>query len=113
MKIKQDFVTNSSSTSFVMWGKTFFDSDEIIKQIFENNDDPNYDNDPYLIEKYFEKFDLDIQISYDVYYVGKSPFDMKDEMTLGEYKEEIKTKFKNAGVDISDLEQLNMTITEY
>lgn len=122
MKIKLGFVTNSSSTSFVVWGMRM-DEDELKEKygekIFASEHvilGPDIVNKPR--EEFFEDFYYNVQTlasqcgidmtkqCYDnEFMIGVSPFKMKEDQTLREFKGEIVQKFKNLGIDIeaSDL----------
>ncbi len=122
MKIKTDFVTNSSSVSFIVWGVSydmgiiieligdkvynyFINESEknkeiISKEEFFKNSDMFRD---YLmsfieqanLENSFEQYD------YDYINIGRSPFKMKPCQTLINFKEEIQKDFENLGLKVT------------
>jgi len=115
MKHKLDFVTNSSSTSVVMWG-TYLDESQIrenetlmtkIKELAEKEDvteDVTEDLEEgltYVIGELLSKFDLDTHSDYDGsgIYIGRSPFSMKEDETLKQFKENLQVKFKELGIN--------------
>lgn len=99
MKIKIDFVTNSSSTNFIVWG--IETSVSTLLKYFKNVDksDLNFRND---IIKHFSKYGLDIGMTSDseVVYIGNSPFDMGENETLKSFKEGIVKRIGESGLDI-------------
>jgi hypothetical protein len=138
MKMKSDFVTNSSSCSFVAWGITMYMSDikekygarifsilkeqeqkakdakakergafmivatapdvdklkEEYKEFMEG--DTRYDE----IEDAFVGLELESLPDEDDVMIGVSPFSMKDDQTLAQFKQEICDKFKYVGIEI-------------
>ncbi len=95
MKLKRDFITNSSSTSFVAIGIHALASDMTLIQRGPGPDD-RYE----LVEKLLKGSDLqysfgcydlsdDEEVMIGIYYT-----DMKDDETLGEFKARVKEQLK-------------------
>lgn len=125
MKIKCDFVTNSSSTSFCAWGvradSIDAESDKFKKTVYSYLKEKNKTNK--TLEEYLESGDVwddfvdyileDFCIVYapgiDGEFIGLSPVLMKDDETLLEFK----SRFVNIlnifgiGIDVNDVEFLN------
>ena len=102
MKIKYGFVTNSSSSNFLLLGI----SDQ--KKISQAKDLLNYDEDrDYLDHGYWEKGGFFLLGGYyEIYYAGIEPHELLETMTLPEAKKEVQKRFQELGmnVDISDIE---------
>ena len=92
MKVKQDFVTNSSSTSFCGFGSTF-ELSELKEMIAEVKDmDEEKDDIFEEISTVLGKYGLTIMSNYDNIYVGATFADAK----MTESKQDIKNKVENA-----------------
>jgi len=82
MKIRSGFVSNSSSSSFLIYG-VYLDS---IQEFNPDPDDEDFDIYDYLYDK-CRKLDLDCHRPYDATYIGKSWNEVGDNETGKEFKE--------------------------
>lgn len=99
MKKKLDFVTNSSSTAFCVWGVCIPFSEQ--KKI----------NNERLEEL---EYDSDIRLQSgegDGMMYGVSPNMMKPNQTLNEFKQEISELLKEIGLDV-EIEDIGFLMTE-
>jgi len=127
LKIKSDLITNSSSTSFTVWGVEFNNkfSDEFIKKIYK------YIRKKELTHLSFEEYKKsgdyecdfydEIIDNYNLLYgdslssgivIGLDPGDMKDDETLLDFKKRIKGIFDLFCLDIKleDIKYFNTTV---
>ena len=108
MKIRNGFVSNSSSSSFLIYGiqidesdmKNFYNSYvekfSVNKEIIEDEiDDYEY------YEMIYEILPRDFEIYYfdeeQEAFIGKNPTEIPNEMTMGDWKKEINEVFKKLG----------------
>jgi len=95
MKIRQGFVSNSSSSSFCILGIVRGDKNQISEDVAETLDSGEGLERMYGISDYYEQQLL-----------GMSPSQMKDDETLLQFKQRIVDEFKkyNVTVSVEDLD---------
>lgn len=115
MKIRADFVSNSSSSSFVLWGVSF-DTDNLVEKLRDAGLVPaRPDDGEDHINEDIEEFLDSRKIPYDEYVFGYddnfiafglSPTCMKDNETLKEFKARVVDKLKSYGISVDGLSQV-------
>ena len=112
MKIRSDYVSNSSSSSFMIVGEVFSEDKiyDIGKKLgFVTDDDESCDT-WYIVEKIAEKFDINyergIENYYDEWCLGLHYGDMKDSETKKEFEKRVSDKLSEITgyhVDVAEL----------
>jgi hypothetical protein len=104
MKVRNGFVSNSSSSSFCIYGASF-EFEELLekaKSYFSEDELKEIEEEPYLLEEMLiEKTNLAVYSSDDNYWIGKSWTNVGDDQTGKEFKDSIKEELeKILGPDI-------------
>lgn len=97
MKVRNGFVSNSSSSSFCIYG-AYMDIDELVEKLKNSNlltedeleemEEDGYDG----LDEVFSDKDLEFYISEDCTWIGKSWDSIEDDQTGGEFKKLVQTK---------------------
>ena len=92
MKIRRGFVSNSSTSSFLIFGVFLEDSE--LEEYFgikrDEDDELDYDQIDQLVS------DLNMEYhcpeGYDGYYIGDSLRECREDQTMGDFKKEVKER---------------------
>jgi len=131
VRIKFDFVTNSSTTSFVIWGvsleqRELLENIKLMEIVFRQYENKGYNKKGLTFDEFVEEYkegessfydfrDLVESLIYplglalsggpdgDYFWVGGDVEKQKDEQTLGDYKTEIINKLKQIGITVNEL----------
>jgi hypothetical protein len=96
VKLRLGFVSNSSSSSFLIYGACITDYiSEEGEKIEENNEEYEYDTEELIIDRIHTKikenhFDIDIDYGYEDKYLGISWSRIGDDETGKQFKDKIK-----------------------
>ena len=120
MKRKLDFVTNSSSVSYVGWGVYISEEDMkedvFLKKCFENYKLKSYADKSLTFDQFkIERDDAKEYVSgsgilncvsnpSDYYFIIGKPESMKGDQTLNEYKNQIIKELNELGIKVDELE---------
>ena len=109
MKTRAGFVSNSSSSSFCIYGAAVSES-QLRPFLFPGTDvdSDDYDEDVFgAVEEKAEKAGLEYHYpeGYDCWYIGKNPNECQDNQTMGDFKKEVEKLLKdNFGIESDDCE---------
>lgn len=111
MKIRQGFVSNSSSSSFCILGQSF-DTHELYEKFNIDEDDYEFESDvEEELESIIGKLGFCMETDYDndIFYIGISACSLDEEKTIKQQREEILKKFNDAGFNLK-LEDIQFMI---
>jgi hypothetical protein len=104
MKIRSGFVSNSSSSSFCIYGTymTFNEILEKVKSSLTEDEIEELEEDEYLLREMLEeKTSMTVYSSEGDYWIGRSWADIGDDETGSEFKESVKGELETIlGPDI-------------
>mgnify|MGYP000385528695 CR=1 FL=1 len=108
MKVRNGFVSNSSSSSFMIYGTAF--PTELVN---ENGEDIDVMEELESIE---DEINLDVHIMgiEDLVYLGKCPSKVPDDMKMGDWKEQVRNEIYKVAERLGikeEMEIMKETIT--
>lgn len=110
MKCRTGFVSNSSSSSFIIWGASLTGygsniSKEDLELMLIQSGVSEDDLEDGLAE-YIESLDVDLDVEYDYdsgVFIGISPKRMKDDETFAEFKKRVETEVAKIHRDLPSM----------
>jgi hypothetical protein len=103
MKRRQGFVSNSSTSSFLIYGIEIVPDTfrEFLREKYPQVEEFKDEYEDYVdYDEVFHRYNIDIPYvmedgDYDTMYLGEDPSNMPDDCTMGEFKRSIEEKLKD------------------